>query len=172
MRLSILLVTRPAHVARVVALAGLGALVAAVLAVGGHSLGQVASAVALVATGMALGALAPLYGLVASIGLWVARGGIALGALAVVLPDADATVAARFAAALLVVVGLQPVVRRAGGLTDLPSWTVNAVGGGIVAALLLPSLGGGIVLASAWLSVAVVIRATSAARSRAAAVVA
>ena len=73
MRLSILLVTRPAHVARVVALAGLGALVAAVLAVGGHSLGHVASAVALVATGMALGALAPRYGLVASRGLWVAR---------------------------------------------------------------------------------------------------
>jgi len=170
MRLSILLVTRPAHVARVVALSGLGALVAAVLAVGGHSLGEVASAVALLATGMALGALAPLYGRVASIGLWVARAGVALGACTVLLPDADATVALRVVAALLVVVGLQPVARRAGGLTDLPSWTVNAVGGGIVAAVILPSLGGGLVLASAWLAVAVVIRATSAVRSAAAAV--
>jgi hypothetical protein len=172
MRLSILLVTRPSHVARVVALTGLGALGAAVLAVGGHSVGQVASAMALLATGLALGALAPLYGLAASVGLWVARAGVALGALAVLLPDVDATVAARLVAALLVVVGLQPVARRAGGQTDLPSWTVNAVAGGIVAALLLPSLGGGLVLASAWLAVAVVIRATSAARSRATAVVA
>ena len=86
------------------------------------------------------------------------------------MPDADATVALRVVAALLVVVGLQPVARRAGGLTDLPSWTVNAVGGGIVAAVILPSLGGGLVLASAWLAVAVVIRATSAVRSAAAAV--
>ena len=172
MRLSILLVTRPSHVARVVALTGLGALGAAVLAVGGHSLGQVASAMALLATGLALGALAPLYGLAASVGLWVARAGVALGACAVLLPDVDATAAARLVAALLVVVGMQPVVRRAGGLTDLPSWTVNAVAGGIVAALLLPSFGGGLVLASAWFAVAVVIRATSAARSRAAAVVA
>ena len=170
MRLSILLVTRPTHVARVVALTGLVSLAAAVLAVGGHSLGRVASAVALLATGAALGALAPLYGLVASVGLWVARAGVALGAFAVLLPDGDATVVARVAASLLVVVGLRPVVRRAGGLTDLPSWTVNAVGGGIVAALLLPTLGGGLVLASAWLAVAVVIRATSAARAAAAAV--
>ena len=163
MRLSILLVTRPAHVARVVALAGLGALVAAVLAVGGHSLGQVASAVALVATGMALGALAPLYGLVASIGLWVARAGIALGACAVLLPDGDAVIAVRSLAAMLVVIGLQPLARRAGGLTDLPPWTARVVGAGVVVALVAPSLGGGAALAFAWLTVAVVIRARYAA---------
>ena len=106
-----------------------------------------ASALALLATGLALGVLAPLYGRVASVGLWAARAGVALGAFAVLLPDGDATVAARVAASLLVVVGLRPVVRRAGGLTDLPSWTVTAVGAD-VAALLLPTLGGGLVLAS------------------------
>jgi hypothetical protein len=169
MRLSILLVTRPAHVARVVALAGLGALVAAMLAVGGHPLGQVASAVALLGTGIALGALAPLYGLVATAGLWVARAGVVIGAVAILLPAVDATVAVRALAALLVVIGLQPVVRRARRLTDLPHWTGNAVGAGIVAALLVPSLGGGLVLASAWLAVAGVIRATSAAHAAAAA---
>ena len=170
MRLSILLVTRPAHVARVVALAGLGALVAAVLAVGGHPLGQVASAVALLGTGIALGALAPLYGLVATAGLWVARAGVVIGAGAILLPDAHAALALGILASLLVVVGLQPIARRAERLTDLPSWAGNVVGAGIVAALLVPSLGGGVALAFAWLAVAGVIRATSAAHAEAAVV--
>ncbi len=163
MRLSILLVTRPAHVARVVAVTGLGALVAALLAVGGHSLGQAASAAALLATGLALGALAPLYGRTATAGLWVARGGIALGAVALLLPEVDAVVAVRSIAAMLVVIGLQPVARRTRGLTDLPPWSTHAVGAAVVAALLAPTLGGGVALAFAWLAVAVVIRARSAA---------
>src|SRR5688500_709599 len=99
MRLSILLVTRPSHVARVVALTGLGAPGAAALAVGGHLLGQAASALALLATGLALGALAPLYGRTATAGIWVARGGIALGACAVMLPDGDGVIAVRSFAA-------------------------------------------------------------------------
>jgi hypothetical protein len=169
MRLSIRLVTRPSHVARVVALTGLGALGAAVLAVGGHSLGQVASALALLATGLALGALAPLYGRTATVGLWVARGGVLLGASALLLPESDAVVAVRSLAALLVVIGLQPVARRSRGLTDLPSWTSHVVGVGVVAALVAPSLGGGVVLALAWFAVAVVIRARCAAPGAAAA---
>jgi len=163
MRLSILLVTRPFHVARVVALTGLGALGAAVLAVGGHSLGQAASALALLATGLALGALAPLYGRTATAGLWVARGGIALGACAVMLPDGDGVIAVRSFAAMLVVIGLEPLARRAGGLTDLPPWTTRVVGAAVVVALLAPSFGGGVALTLAWLAVAVVIRARYAA---------
>ena len=163
MRLSILLVTRPSHVARVVALTGLGALGAAVLAVGGHSLGQAASALALLATGLALGALAPLYGRTATAGLWVARGGIALGACAVMLPDGDGVIAVRSFAAMLVVIGLQPLARRTGGLTDLPPWTTRVVGAAVVVALLAPSFGGGVALTFAWLAVAVVIRARYAA---------
>jgi len=169
MRLSILLVTRPSHVARVVALTGLGALGAAVLAVGGHSLGRSASAVALVATGLALGALAPLYGRTATVGLWVARGGVLLGASALLLPESDAVVAVRSLAAMLLVIGLQPVARRSRGLTDLPSWTSHVVGVGVVAALVAPSLGGGVALALAWFAVAVVIRARCAAPGAAAA---
>ena len=44
---------------------------------------------------------------------------------------------------MLVVIGLQPLARRAGGLTDLPPWTTHVVGAGVVVALLAPSLGGG-----------------------------
>ena len=169
MRLSILLVTRPSHVARVVALTGLVALGAAVLAVGGHSFGQVASALALLATGLALGALSPLYGRIATVGLWVARGGVLLGAGALLLPESDAVVAVRSLAAMLVVIGLQPVARRSRGMTDLPSWTSHVVGVGVVAALAAPSLGGGVALALAWFAVAVVIRARCAAPGAAAA---
>ena len=163
MRLSILLVTRPSHVARVVALTGLGALGAAVLTVGGHSLGQAASALALLATGVALGALAPLYGRTATAGLWVARGGTVLGACAVMLPDGDGVIAVRSFAAMLVVIGLEPLARRTGGLTDLPPWTTRVVGAAVVVALLAPSFGGGVALTLAWLAVAVVIRARYAA---------
>ena len=169
MRLSILLVTRPGRVARVVAVAGLAALVAAALAVGGEQIGAVASATALVVTGLTLGALAPLYGRSATAGLWVARGGIVLGACALLLPDGDTVVALRSLAAMLVVVGLQPVARRSRGLTDLPSWTSHVVGLGVVAALLAPSLGGGVVLAAAWFAVAIVIRARCAVPGAAAA---
>ncbi len=155
--------TRPGHVARVVTLTGLVVLVTAVVALGGHPLGGPATAVALLATGMALGALAPLYGRAACVGLWVARGGIALGAGALLLPDVDAVVAVRGLAAMLVVIGLQPVARGSRGLTDLPVWTSRLLGAGIVAALLAPTLGGGVALALAWLAVAVVIRARCAA---------
>jgi hypothetical protein len=169
MRLSILLVTQPGRVARLVTVAGLAALVAAVLEVGGHSLAGAASAAALVVTGVALESLSPLYGRTARVGLWVARGGVAFGALALLFPDTDATVAVRAFAAMLVVIGLQPVARRARGLTDLPSWTSHLVGVGVVAALLAPSIGGGAALALAWFVVAVVIRARCAAPGAAAA---
>jgi hypothetical protein len=159
MRLSILLVTRPGRVARLVAVAGLAALVAAALEVGSHPLAAAASAAALAMTGVALEALAPLYGRTARIGLRVARAGVGLGALALLLPDMDATVAVRVLAAMLVVIGLQPVARRARGLTDLPSWTTHVVGVGVVAALIAPSIGGGVALGLAWLVVAAVIRA-------------
>ena len=159
MRLSILLVTQPARVARLVALAGLVALVSGMLAAGGHALGGPAAAVALLGTGLALGALAPLYGRTATAGLWVARGGIALGACAVLLPDGDPVIAIRSFAAMLVVIGLQPVGRRDRGLTDLPPWTTHVVGAAVVVALLAPSLGGAVALALAWFAVAVVIRA-------------
>ena len=115
--------------------------------------------VALLASGLALGALAPLYGRTATAGLWVARAGIVLGACALLLPEVDAVVAVRSLAAMLVVVGLQPVARRSRGLTDLPAWTSHGVGVGVVAALVAPSLGGGVALALAWSAVAVVIRA-------------
>jgi hypothetical protein len=163
MRLSILLVTQPARVARLVTLAGLVALVSGMLAAGGHALGSPAAAVALLGTGLALGALAPVYGRTATAGLWVARGGIALGACAVLLPDGDPVIAVRSFAAMLVVIGLLPVGRRDRGLTDLPPWTTQVV------ALLAPSLGGAVALALAWFAVAVVIRArcTVAAAARA-----
>jgi hypothetical protein len=168
MRLPILLVTRPGRVARLVTLAGLAALLAAASEVGGHSLAGAASAAALVLTGVALEALAPLYGKTARVGLWGARAGVGLGALTMLLPDGDATVTVRAFAAMLVVIGLQPVARRARGQTDLPSWTTLVVGVGVVAALLAPSIGGGAALALAWFVVAVVIRARCAAPGAAA----
>ncbi len=169
MRLPILRLPRPGRVARIVTGAGLAALVAATLAVSGNAFAGAASAVALLATGVALEALSPLYGRTARVGLWVARGGILLGAGALLLPDVDAAVALRAFAAMLVVLGLQPVARRSRGLTDLPSWTCHVVGLGVVASLLAPSLGGGVVLAAAWFAVAIVIRARCAAPGAAAA---
>ena len=159
MPLSLVLVTRPARVARLVALAGLTALAAGALALGSLPLAGLATPVALLVTGAVLGALAPLYGRRAAIGLWVARAGIAIGALSFLIPAGGAASAVRVAAALLVVAGLRPVARGVARLGDLPAWPSAAVGVGVVATLLAPAFAGAIVLAVAWLAVAVAIHA-------------
>ena len=142
------------------ALAGLTALLSGVLALGAFPIAPLAAALALLAAGMALGVLAPLYGSVATIGLWAARAGVGLGACAALLSGDGAVLIVRVVAAMLVVVGLQLVARGARRLGDLPSWTTTAVGAGIVAALLAPALGGGVVLALAWLAVVAFIHTT------------
>ena len=161
MPLSLQLLTRPVRVAGLVELAGAAALLWGALALGAHPLAPFVAPAALVATGLVLGAVAPLYGRGAAVGLWTARAGIAVGAVALVLPEGRPTVALRVAAALVVLAGLRLVargVRRAG---DLAVWTCVAVGVGITAALVAPGLGGGIVLGLAWLAVAAAIHATS-----------
>ena len=160
MPLPILMLSRPARVARLVALAGLLALVAGALALGAHPVGHRTTAVALLATAAVVGVLAPLYGRAASIGLWTARGGLALGAVALVLPDGRPTTALRIAAALVVLAGLRVVARGANRIGDLPVWSCSAVGAGVAAALLAPSLGGSVVLGVAWLAIAAAVRAT------------
>ena len=160
MPLAILLLARPARVVRIVALAGLIALLAGVLALGALPVAPLAAAVALLAAGMVLGVLAPLYGSVATVGLWAARAGVGLGACAALLPGGGPVIVVRVVAAILVVAGLRLVVRGARRVGDLPSWTSTAVGAGIVAALLAPALGGGVVLALAWLAVVAFIHAT------------
>ena len=160
MPLAILLLARPARVLRLVALAGLVALLSGVLALGALPIAPVAAALALLAAGMALGVLAPLYGSVATIGLWTARAGVGLGACAALFPGGGPVIVVRVVAAMLVVVGLRLVARGARRLGDLPSWTTTAVGAGIVAALLAPALGGGVVLALAWLAVVAFIHTT------------
>ncbi len=167
-RLSILLVTRPAHLARLVALVGMVALVAAALALGGHPLAPVAISMALVVTALSLDVLAPLSGRAAALGLWVARAGVAIGAGAVLLPDGGLGAALRVAAAIVVVAGLLPVARGAGRRGDLPLRATTAVGAGLVAALLAPTVGGCLVLGLAWLSIAALIHVMSLAWSRAA----
>ena len=163
MPLAILLLARPARVVRLVALAGLTALLSGVLALGAVPVAPLAGAFALLAAGLSLGVLAPLYGSVATIGLWAARVGLALGACAALLPGAGPVVV-RVLAAILVMAGLWLVARGARSLGDLPSWTTTAVGGGIVAALLAPALGGAVVLALAWLAVVAFIHTTYVAR--------
>ena len=160
MPLAILLLARPARVVRLVALAGLTALISGVLALGGLPIAPLAAAAGLLAAGMALGVLAPLYGSVATVGLWTARVGVAIGACAALLPGGGPVIVVRLVAAILVVAGLQLVLRGARRLGDLPSWTSTAVGIGIVAALVAPALGGGVVLAFAWLAVVAFIQAT------------
>ena len=162
MPLSLRLLTRPASVARVVALAGLAALLAGAIALDGHALAPVATLAALLSTGVVLGVLSPLYGRTAAAGLWSARAGVALGGGAALLPGGSPMVAVRVFAAILVVVGLGTIARRAQGLSDLPPWTTAVVAVGTVAALLVPALGGGLLLALAWLAVATTIHATSA----------
>ena len=158
--LPILMLSRPARVARLVALAGVLALVSGALALGAHPAGHRIAAVALLATAAVAGVLAPLYGRAAGIGLWTARGGLALGAVALVLPDGRATTALRIVAALVVLAGLRVVARGATRMGDLPAWTGVVVGAGVVATLVVPGLGGGILLGLAWLAVAAAIHAT------------
>ena len=167
-RLSILLVTRPAHLARLVALVGLTALATAALALGGHPLAPVATSMTLVVTALSLDVLAPLSGRAAALGLWVARAGAAFGAGAVLLPEGGLGTAMRVAAAIVVVAGLLPVARGAERHGDLPRWATTAVGAGLVATLLAPTVGGCFVLGLAWLAVAALIHAMSIAWSRAA----
>jgi hypothetical protein len=158
--LAILLLARPARVARLVALAGLIALLSGVLALGAWPIAPLVAAVALLGAGMALGVLSPLYGRAAMVGLWTARAGVGLGACAALFPVGGPVIVVRVVAVILVVVGLRLVARGARRLGDLPSWTSTAVGAGIVAALLAPALGGGVVLAFAWLAVVVSIHGT------------
>jgi hypothetical protein len=160
MPLALQLLTRPARVAGLVLLAGAVALLSGALALGAHPLALPMAPAVLVATGLVSGALAPLYGRGATVGLWTARAAIAVGAVALVLPDSRPTAALRAAAALVVLAGLRLVargVRRAG---DLPAWSCLAVGIGVAATLLAPGLGGAAVLGIAWLAVAAAIRVT------------
>jgi hypothetical protein len=154
------MLSRPARVARLVALAGVLALVAGALALGAHPSSHRTTAVAMLATAAVAGVLAPLYGRAASIGLWTARGGLALGAVALVLPDGRPATALRIAAALVVLAGLRVVARGASRIGDLPAWSCSAVGAGVAAALLAPSFGGSLVLGVAWLAIAAAVRAT------------
>ena len=169
MPLVLQLLTRPVHVAGLVLLSGAAALLAGALALGAHPFVLPMALLALVATGLVLGVLAPLYGRGAAVGLWTARAGIAMGAVAVVLPDGRPTAALRVVAALVVLAGLRLVargVRRAG---DLPAWSCAAVGVGVAATLLAPGLGGAAVLGLAWLAVAAAIHVTFVAPATAAA---
>jgi hypothetical protein len=159
--LPILMLSRPARVARLVALAGVLALVSGALALGVHPVGHRMAAVALLATAAVVGVLAPLYGRAAAIGVWTARSGLALGAVALVLPDGRATTALRIGAALVVLAGLRVLARGANRMGDLPGWSCAAIGAGVAAALLAPSLGGGVVLGVAWLAIAAAVRSTA-----------
>jgi len=161
MPLALQLLTRPVRVAGLVVLAGAVALVEGALGLGAHSLALPLAPAMLVATGLVMGALAPLYGRGAGVGLWTARAGVAVGAVALVVPDSGPTAALRVAAALAVLTGLQLVARGVGRTGDLPPWTCLAVGLGVTAALVAPGLGGGIVLGLAWLAVAAAIYATT-----------
>jgi hypothetical protein len=160
MPLALQLLTRPARVAGLVLLAGLVALLAGALALGAHTLAPPMAPAVLVATGLVAGALAPLYGRGAAVGLWTARAAMAVGAVALVLPDGRPTIALRVIAALVALAGLRLVARGVGRAGDLPAWSAIAVGVGIAATLLVPGLGGAAVLGVAWLAVAAAIRVT------------
>lgn len=169
MPLSIQLVSRPARVARLVALVGIVTLLAGALALGAHPLASLAAPAALLATGLVLGVLAPVYGLAASVGLWAARLGIVVGAVALLLPDGRAATALLVVAALVVLAGLRVVARGVRRVGDLPVWSCAVVAAGAAAVLLVPGLGGGLVLGLAWLAVAGAIHATSVAPATSAA---
>lgn len=160
MPLALQLLTRPARIAGLVLLAGAVALLSGALALGAHPFVLPMALLALVATGLVLGVLAPLYGRGAAVGLWTARAGIAMGAVAVVLPDGRPTAALRVAAALVVLAGLRLVARGVTRSGDLPAWSCAAVGAGVAATLLAPGLGGAAVLGLAWLAVAAAIHVT------------
>lgn len=160
MPLALQLLTRPVHVAGLAALAGVVALLGGALALGAHSLALPIATAALAATGLVVGALAPLYGRGATVGLWIARAGIAVGAVALALPNSGPTVALRVVAALTVLAGLRLVARGVRLAGDLPPWTSLAVGLGVTAALVAPGLGGGVVLGLAWVAVAAAVYAT------------
>jgi len=159
MPLPLQLLTRPVRVASLAALVGVVSLLGGALALGAHPLALPTAPATLVATGLVVGALAPLYGRGAAVGLWTARAGIAVGAVALAVPDSGPAVALRVVAALTVLVGLRLVargLRRQGGL---PPWACVAVALGVAAALLAPGAGA-IALGIAWLLVATAIHTT------------
>ncbi|HET6602529.1 MAG TPA: hypothetical protein VFG57_11245, partial [Gaiella sp.] len=119
MPLALQLLTRPVRVAGLVLLAGAVALLAGALALGAHPLALSMAPAVLVATGLVAGALAPLYGRGAAVGLWTARAGIAVGAVALVLPDSRPTAALRVVAALAALAGLRLVARGVRRMGDL-----------------------------------------------------
>ena len=160
MPLALQLLTRPARVAGLVLLAGLVALLAGALALGAHTLAPPMAPAVLVATALVAGALAPLYGRGAAVGLWTARAAMAVGAVALVLPDTRPTIALRVIAALAALARLRLVARGVGRAGDLPAWSAVVVGVGVAATLLAPGLGGAAVLGIAWLAVAAAIRVT------------
>ena len=75
MPLALQLVTRPVRVAGLVALAAAVAFLSAATVLGAHRTVVVTAVAALAASGTAIGALAPLYGRGAAIGLWTTRAG-------------------------------------------------------------------------------------------------
>jgi hypothetical protein len=160
MPLALQLLTRPARVAGLVLLAGLLALLAGALALGAHTLALPMASAVLVATGLVAGALAPLYGRGAAVGLWAARAAMAVGAVALVLPESRPTAALRVVAALATLAAMRLVARGVRRASDLPAWSAIAVGTGVAATLLAPGLGGAAVLGVAWLAVAAAIHLT------------
>src|SRR6478736_5544043 len=103
MPLALQLVTRPVRVAGLVALAAAVAFLSAATVLGAQPTAMVTAVAALAASGTAIGALAPLYGRGAAIGLWTTRAGIAMGAGALVLLDGRDATALRVGAVLAVV---------------------------------------------------------------------
>ncbi len=160
MPLAIQLLTRPARVAGLVAIAAAVAIVSAATAFGTHEAAAATAAAALVVSGAVIGVLAPLYGRGAAIGLWTARAAIAFGAAAVLVPDGRATTAVRIVAALGVLAGLRLVARGTRRDGDMPAWTCAAVAVGLAALLVAPGLGGGLLLGLALLAVVAAIHAT------------
>ena len=160
MPLALQLLTRPVRVAGLALLAGAVALLAGALALGAHPLALSMAPAVLVATGLVAGALAPLYGRGAAVGLWTARAGIAVGAVA--LGAARQPADGRPPRRRRLGGARGPAPRRAGRPTGRrsPAWSSLAVGVGIAATLLAPGLGGAAVLGLAWLAVAAAIRVT------------
>lgn len=164
------LITRPGRAAGVVALVGLLFGLQGAIALrwpqpaDGWGLAGYAAegflAAALLAAVIGLGVLAPLHSRTGSIGLWVARAGVALMLVPVAISLAvgrDLHWPVLYAGLGLALTGMRTLVvaRRREG--DLPEWFLQLPLCATAAGVLLADRGGCLVLGIAWLAVAIAL---------------
>src|SRR5262245_24127257 len=166
MPLSLMLIVRPSRAVAVVSIVALASLVEATTTIGSlqsesHTwLAPIARALVLVCTAYAAGVLAPIHGRGAPFGLALASGGIVVVAGAAALTavlDGIGVAIVSVAGLLVAAGGTLLLVLASRRERELPGWAPTALLAGVGAVAFAGGSGGAVVLAVAWLAIAVAI---------------